>query len=46
MAIEAYTEISERHTLSIITQKDDLARAKESLLKTIEEVRSLRKKTS
>ncbi|MFZ7114668.1 MAG: chromosome segregation protein SMC [Bacteroidota bacterium] len=37
MAIEAYTEISERHTF-IITQKDDLARAKESLLKTIEEI--------
>lgn len=37
MAIEAYTEISERHTF-IITQKDDLAKAKESLLKTIEEI--------
>jgi len=37
MAIEAYTEISERHVF-IITQKDDLARAKESLLKTIEEI--------
>lgn len=37
MAVEAYTEISERHTF-IITQKDDLAKAKESLLKTIEEI--------
>ncbi len=37
MAIEAYTEINERHVF-IITQKDDLARAKESLLKTIEEI--------
>jgi len=37
MAVEAYTEINERHTF-IITQKDDLARAKESLLKTIEEI--------
>ena len=37
MAIEAYTEINERHTF-IISQKEDLARAKESLLKTIEEI--------
>ena len=37
MAVEAYTEISERHTF-INTQKDDLAKAKESLLKTIEEI--------
>lgn len=37
MAIEAYTEIKERHTF-IITQKDDLLKAKESLLKTIEEI--------
>ena len=37
MAIEAYTEIKERHTF-IISQKEDLARAKESLLKTIEEI--------
>lgn len=37
MAIEAYTEVNERHTF-IISQKEDLARAKESLLKTIEEI--------
>lgn len=37
MAIEAYTEISERHTF-ITTQKDDLIKAKESLLQTIEEI--------
>jgi chromosome segregation protein len=37
MAVEAYTEIKERHVF-IISQKDDLARAKESLLKTIEEI--------
>ncbi len=37
MAIEAYNEIKERHTF-IITQKEDLTRAKESLLKTIEEI--------
>ena len=37
MAIEAYTEINERHSF-IISQKEDLARAKESLLKTIEEI--------
>lgn len=37
MAIEAFNEINERHTF-IITQKEDLTRAKESLLKTIEEI--------
>ena len=37
MAVEAYTEIEERYTF-IITQKEDLAKAKESLLKTIEEI--------
>lgn len=37
MAIEAFNEIKERHTF-IISQKEDLARAKESLLKTIEEI--------
>ncbi len=37
MAVEAYAEINERYTF-IITQKEDLARAKESLLKTIEEI--------
>lgn len=37
MAVEAYTEINERYTF-IISQKEDLAKAKESLLKTIEEI--------
>ena len=37
MAVEAYQEIKERHTF-IITQKEDLARAKESLLQTIQEI--------
>ncbi|MFM7217564.1 MAG: chromosome segregation protein SMC [Bacteroidota bacterium] len=37
MAIEAYTEVSERHGF-ITTQKDDLIKAKESLLQTIEEI--------
>ncbi len=37
MAVEAYNEINERYTF-IITQKEDLAKAKESLLKTIEEI--------
>ena len=37
MAIEAFNEIKERHTF-IISQKEDLAKAKESLLKTIEEI--------
>lgn len=42
MAIEAYTEIKERHTF-IITQKEDLIKAKESLLKTIEEIENTAK---
>ena len=37
MAVEAYNEINERYTF-IIAQKEDLAKAKESLLKTIEEI--------
>ncbi len=37
MAVEAYNEIQERHTF-ITTQKDDLIKAKESLLQTIEEI--------
>ncbi len=37
MAVEAYNEIKERHTF-IIEQKEDLARAKESLLQTISEI--------
>ena len=36
MAMEAYDEIKERHDF-IITQKDDLVKAKESLLTTIQE---------
>jgi chromosome segregation protein len=37
MAVEAFNEINERHVF-ITTQKADLAQAKESLLKTIEEI--------
>jgi len=37
MAIEAFTEIKERHTF-ITSQKEDLAKAKESLLQTIQEI--------
>ncbi|MEY4594654.1 MAG: chromosome segregation protein [Bacteroidota bacterium] len=37
MAIEAYSEINERYTF-ITTQKEDLIKAKESLLQTIEEI--------
>jgi len=37
MAVEAFNEIKERYTF-IIEQKDDLARAKESLLQTISEI--------
>jgi chromosome segregation protein len=37
MAVEAFNEIKDRHTF-IIEQKDDLARAKESLLQTISEI--------
>src|SRR4029079_17092062 len=37
MAVEAFNEIKDRHTF-IIEQKDDLIRAKESLLQTISEI--------
>jgi chromosome segregation protein len=37
MAVEAFKEINERYTF-INTQKDDLAKAKESLLQTISEI--------
>jgi chromosome segregation protein len=37
MAVEAFTEINERYTF-ITTQKEDLIKAKESLLQTIEEI--------
>lgn len=37
MAMEAYNEIKERHDF-IITQKDDLTKAKESLISTIDEI--------
>ena len=37
MAVEAFNEIQERHTF-ITSQKDDLAKAKESLLQTISEI--------
>ncbi|MFY0628119.1 MAG: chromosome segregation protein SMC [Reichenbachiella sp.] len=37
MAMEAYNEIKERHDF-IITQKEDLAKAKESLISTISEI--------
>ncbi len=37
MAMEAYDEIKERHTF-IIEQKDDLIRAKDSLMATIDEI--------
>jgi chromosome segregation protein len=37
MAVEAFNEINERYTF-INTQKDDLAKAKESLLQTISEI--------
>lgn len=44
MAMEAYEEIKERHTF-ILTQKDDLLKAKESLLTTIEEIDMVAKTT-
>ena len=44
MAMEAYTEIQERH-IFISTQKDDLAKAKESLLLTIGEIDEVAKTT-
>jgi len=40
MAMEAYTEIKERNDF-IITQKDDLLKAKESLLNTIGEIEAV-----
>ena len=44
MAMEAYQEIKERHDF-IITQKEDLIKAKESLLTTISEIDSVAKET-
>lgn len=44
MAMEAYQEIKERHTF-ITTQKDDLLKAKDSLLQTISEIDGVAKDT-
>lgn len=44
MAMEAYEEIKERHDF-IITQKEDLLKAKESLLETISEIDAVAKET-
>jgi len=44
MAMEAYQEIQERHVF-ITTQKDDLAKAKASLLATINEIDTVAKET-
>ena len=44
MAVEAYEEIKERHVF-ITTQKQDLAKAKESLLNTISEIDSVARDT-
>ncbi|WP_339924769.1 chromosome segregation protein SMC [uncultured Cyclobacterium sp.] len=44
MAMEAYDEIKERHTF-ITTQKDDLIKAKESLMSTIQEIDQVAKET-
>lgn len=44
MAMEAYTEIKERNDF-IITQKDDLIKAKESLLATIGEIEAVASET-
>ena len=44
MAMEAYDEIKERHVF-ISTQKDDLLKAKESLLETINEIDTVAKET-
>ncbi|MCU0430144.1 MAG: chromosome segregation protein SMC [Cytophagaceae bacterium] len=44
MAMEAYQEIQERHVF-ITTQKDDLAKAKDSLLLTISEIDEVAKTT-
>ncbi|WP_420583402.1 chromosome segregation protein SMC [Reichenbachiella sp.] len=44
MAMEAYEEIKERHDF-IITQKEDLLKAKESLMETISEIDAVAKET-
>ncbi len=44
MAMEAYEEIQERHVF-IITQKEDLIKAKESLMETISEIDAVAKQT-
>ncbi len=44
MAMEAYTEIKERNDF-ILTQKDDLLKAKESLFSTINEIESVASET-
>ncbi|MDN5205400.1 chromosome segregation protein SMC [Fulvivirgaceae bacterium BMA10] len=44
MAMEAYEEIQERHVF-ITTQKEDLIKAKESLLETISEIDAVAKET-
>ena len=44
MAMEAYEEIKNRHDF-ITAQKDDLVKAKESLLTTIEEINTVAKET-
>jgi chromosome segregation protein len=44
MAMEAYTEIKERNDF-IIAQKDDLLKAKESLLSTIGEIEGVASET-
>ncbi|MCP4458277.1 MAG: chromosome segregation protein SMC, partial [Cytophagales bacterium] len=44
MAMEAYEEIQERHVF-ITTQKEDLNKAKESLLETISEIDAVAKQT-
>ena len=44
MAMEAYDEIRERHVF-ITTQKEDLAKAKESLLETINEIDTVARET-
>jgi chromosome segregation protein len=44
MAMEAYQEIKERHVF-ITTQKDDLAKSKESLMQTIGEIDAVAKAT-
>jgi chromosome segregation protein len=44
MAMEAYQEIKERHVF-ITTQKEDLAKSKESLMQTISEIDTVAKET-